>query len=307
MGLVPVKRDGERLAFGAPPRIKTGPVDAGTVEQIASWLRIAPADIVDAQWVDNGPGWVAVVLPSVDAVLNVKPGAIEQKVGVVAKYDAGSPAAIELRAFFSVDGVTREDPVTGSLNASVAQWMLESGQLSRALRREPGCRSRSCGRGVRLAGRRHGLDRRPVDVADQGHGRALATLHPLPRHLGALHGIVDDEHELVIVVAVLHLDVHARIGHGAAELAELAGLVLPEALQEHRSHRGDVHADAVEHSLSLRTVLEEEVRDAATLDDPRAAAFDAHAGRAERLAHACELAGLVGEDDLDVVHASGPF
>jgi predicted PhzF superfamily epimerase YddE/YHI9 len=70
------------------------------------------------------------VLPSVDAVLSVKPGAIDQKVGVVAKYDAGSPAAIELRAFFPVDGVTREDPVTGSLNASVAQWMLESGQLS---------------------------------------------------------------------------------------------------------------------------------------------------------------------------------
>ncbi len=130
VGLVPVKRDGERLAFGAPPRIKTGPVDAGMVDQIASWLRIAPADIVDAQWVDNGPGWVAVVLPSVDAVLKVKPGAIEQKVGVVAKYDAGSSAAIELRAFFSVDGVTREDPVTGSLNASVAQWMLESGQLA---------------------------------------------------------------------------------------------------------------------------------------------------------------------------------
>ena len=60
------------------------------------------------------------MLPSVDAVLSVKPGAIDQKVGVVAKYDAGSPAAIELRAFFSVDGVTREDPVTGSLNASRA-------------------------------------------------------------------------------------------------------------------------------------------------------------------------------------------
>jgi predicted PhzF superfamily epimerase YddE/YHI9 len=100
------------------------------VEKVASGLGIARADIVDAQWVDNGPGWVAVVLPSVDAVLALRPGALEQKVGAVAKYPAGSPAAIELRAFFSVDGVTREDPVTGSLNASVAQWMLESGQLS---------------------------------------------------------------------------------------------------------------------------------------------------------------------------------
>ena len=129
-GLVPVKRDGERLAFAAPPRVKEGPVDSSVVEKVASWLGIARADIVDAQWVDNGPGWVAVVLPSVDAVLALRPGALEQKVGAVAKYPAGSPAAIELRAFFSVDGVTREDPVTGSLNASVAQWMLESGQLS---------------------------------------------------------------------------------------------------------------------------------------------------------------------------------
>jgi PhzF family phenazine biosynthesis protein len=129
-GLVPVKRDGQRLAFAAPPRIKEGPVDSNTIEQVASWLGIARADILDAQWVDNGPGWVAVVLRDVDAVLALRPGPLEQKVGAVAKYPPGSSAAIELRAFFSVDGVTREDPVTGSLNASVAQWMLESGQLT---------------------------------------------------------------------------------------------------------------------------------------------------------------------------------
>ncbi len=73
-GLVPVKRDGERLAFAAPPRVKEGPVDPSTVEKVASWLGIARRDIVDAQWVDNGPGWVAVVLPSVDAVLDVATG-----------------------------------------------------------------------------------------------------------------------------------------------------------------------------------------------------------------------------------------
>ena len=129
-GLVSVKRDGGRLAFAAPPRIKEGPVDPNTIKEVASWLRIAPADIVDAQWVDNGPGWVAVVLRDVEAVLALRPGPLQQKVGVVAKHPAGSPAAIEIRAFFTVDGVTREDPVTGSLNASVAQWMLESGQLT---------------------------------------------------------------------------------------------------------------------------------------------------------------------------------
>jgi predicted PhzF superfamily epimerase YddE/YHI9 len=70
-----------------------------------------------------------VLLGDVDAVLALKPGAIGQKVGAVAMYPEGGPAAIELRAFFSIDGVTREDPVTGSLNASLAQWLLGSGRL----------------------------------------------------------------------------------------------------------------------------------------------------------------------------------
>ncbi len=129
-GLVPVARGRERLAFAAPPLIKEGPVDAATAARVSEWLGITAEDMVDIQWVDNGPGWLAVLLRDADAVLAVKPGAIEHKVGVVGPHPAGAPAAIEVRAFFSVEGITREDPVTGSLNASLAQWLLGSGRLT---------------------------------------------------------------------------------------------------------------------------------------------------------------------------------
>jgi predicted PhzF superfamily epimerase YddE/YHI9 len=62
-------------------------------------------------------------------VLAVEPGAVDLDVGVVGFYPAGSPCAIEVRAFFPKDGATAEDPVTGSLNASLAQWLLGSGRL----------------------------------------------------------------------------------------------------------------------------------------------------------------------------------
>ncbi len=129
-GLVPVARGPERLAFAAPPLIKEGPVDAATAARVSEWLGLAARDVVDMQWVDNGPGWLAVLLPDADAVLAVKPGAIEHKVGVVGPHPTGAPAAIEVRAFFPIEGITREDPVTGSLNASLAQWLLGSGRLT---------------------------------------------------------------------------------------------------------------------------------------------------------------------------------
>ncbi|RPI11050.1 MAG: PhzF family phenazine biosynthesis protein [Actinobacteria bacterium] len=129
VGLVPVQR-GERLAFAAPPLLRDGPVDAATLDSVLRCLALDGGDVIDAQWVDNGPGWVAVLLRDADAVLRVKPAAIEGKIGVVGLHPSGSGAAIEVRAFFEVDGVTREDPVTGSLNASVAQWLLGSGRVT---------------------------------------------------------------------------------------------------------------------------------------------------------------------------------
>jgi PhzF family phenazine biosynthesis protein len=129
-GLVTLRRTADGLAFAAPPVLRDGPVDGELLAHIASVLRIGLSAIVDASWADNGPGWVAVLLDSADAVLAVRPGPTDLDLGVVGPYPAGSPAAFEVRAFFPKDGVTVEDPVTGSLNASLAAWLLRTGRAT---------------------------------------------------------------------------------------------------------------------------------------------------------------------------------
>jgi PhzF family phenazine biosynthesis protein len=129
-GLVRVRRTGDGLAFAAPPLLRSGSVDDADVAHIADLLGLAVDEIVDGQWVDNGPGWVAVLLADAAAVLAVHPAPIDIDIGVVGLYPAGSPAAIEVRAFFPKDGATVEDPVTGSLNASLAEWLLRTGRAT---------------------------------------------------------------------------------------------------------------------------------------------------------------------------------
>lgn len=129
-GLVAVRRTSVGLAFAAPPLQRSGPVDEPLIARIASLLGIADDDKVEAQWVDNGPGWVAVILASAEAVLALRPGPVDLMLGVVGPYPQGAPEAFEVRAFFPKDGSTVEDPVTGSLNASLAQWLLSSGRAS---------------------------------------------------------------------------------------------------------------------------------------------------------------------------------
>jgi len=129
-GLIPVRRTADGLAFAAPPLLRSGPVDESLAEHIAALLGIRRAEIVDLEWADNGPGWVAVLLASADAVLAVRPGVVDLDLGVVGPYPAGSPEAFEVRAFFPKDDATAEDPVTGSLNASLAQWLLRTGRVS---------------------------------------------------------------------------------------------------------------------------------------------------------------------------------
>lgn len=128
-GLVKIRR-GDRLAFAAPPLVRSGPIDADLLADVVAALGVEPSAVVDSAWVDNGPGWLAVLLGSAEEVLAVRPSFIDQDVGVVGPHPAGSPEAFELRAFFPVNGALREDPVTGSLNASVAQWLLGSGRAS---------------------------------------------------------------------------------------------------------------------------------------------------------------------------------
>jgi PhzF family phenazine biosynthesis protein len=127
-GLVAVRRTDAGLAFAAPPLVRSGPVDGDVVAHIADLLGLVVADIVDAQWVDNGPGWVAVLLADAAAVLAVRPKPIDLDIGVVGPHPAGSASAFEVRAFFPKDGAAVEDPVTGSLNASLAGWLIDSGR-----------------------------------------------------------------------------------------------------------------------------------------------------------------------------------
>ncbi|HEY6135992.1 MAG TPA: PhzF family phenazine biosynthesis protein [Rubrivivax sp.] len=129
VGLVRVRRDGARLAFAAPPLRRTGPLDGGTLQQIVRGLGIAPTDVLHHQWVDNGPGWCAVLLRSAAQVLALRPdwaGLGDLKLGVVGAHEAGHDARFEVRAFIPSMQVN-EDPVTGSLNAGLAQWLIGAG------------------------------------------------------------------------------------------------------------------------------------------------------------------------------------
>jgi PhzF family phenazine biosynthesis protein len=129
VGLVRVRRDASRLAFAAPPLLRSGAVDAPTLAQIARALRIQPAAILASQWVDNGPGWVGVMLASRDEVLALQPDYAAMaplEIGVVAPCPSGHDAQFEVRAFIPGAG-PNEDPVTGSLNASLAQWLIGTG------------------------------------------------------------------------------------------------------------------------------------------------------------------------------------
>lgn len=136
-GLVRLRRQDDRYAFAAPPLIRSGPVDEDLLVNLASVLAIDPEDIVDSRWVDNGPGWVGLMLGDAGKVLSLRPqfsrrGNYDQlDIGVVGFHPKGSGTIYEVRAFFSDQhGDMVEDPVTGSLNASVAQWMLETGRVS---------------------------------------------------------------------------------------------------------------------------------------------------------------------------------
>ena len=129
VGLVRIRRSGGRLAFAAPPLRRSGPLDASLVQRIAAALGVARRDVLHHHWVDNGPGWCAVMLHSAAQVLACRPDPVllgDIKLGVVGKQPAGHDAMFEVRAFVPSLGVG-EDPVTGSLNASLAQWLIGAG------------------------------------------------------------------------------------------------------------------------------------------------------------------------------------
>lgn len=133
-GLIDVRRGSEGLAFAAPPLIRSGPVEPAKLAEACAVLGIGQNDIVAAEWIDNGPGWLGIQLRDAAAVIAVEPArahSARMDIGLIGLHPAGSPFAYEVRAIFSDPyGGLIEDPVTGSLNASVAEWMLAAGHVS---------------------------------------------------------------------------------------------------------------------------------------------------------------------------------
>jgi len=128
IGLVRIRRDAAGLAFEAPPLQREGPLDPSLRERVRAGLGVAVDELVDAQWVDNGPPWLALRLRSRAAVLAVRPdyAALDGlMVGVFAACGEGDAvdAQFETRAFIAGEAAP-EDPVTGSLNAGIARWLL---------------------------------------------------------------------------------------------------------------------------------------------------------------------------------------
>ena len=141
LGLVQIRRDGPRLAFAAPPVTRSTPVPA-LVAQVVDALGLKAAQVIEARILDNGPVWMGLLLDQPDSVLRLAPNhrALEKlgyKVGVAAIYrsppaDAATPSpSLEVRAFAAPIGID-EDPVTGSLNASLAQWLIADEHLPKA-------------------------------------------------------------------------------------------------------------------------------------------------------------------------------
>lgn len=141
-GLIEVRLDGGMLSFAAPPTIRSGDLDEGYLAQIATALGIDRSQVLAHQWVDNGPGWAVVRLATAQDVLDLNPDLSripEAMIGAIGAYPAGSEHAFEMRTFAPALGIP-EDPVCGSMNASVGQWLIESGAVSGGYRVSQGAR-----------------------------------------------------------------------------------------------------------------------------------------------------------------------
>jgi len=134
VGLVELRRDADTLAFRAPDFLRTGPVDEEVLGRVIGALGVEAGQLVDAWWIDNGPGWLGLELDSAATVLSLRPafGALDVDTGVIGPLDddvrAEVGADVEVRAFCPGLGIN-EDPVTGSLNAGFAMWLTRAGRL----------------------------------------------------------------------------------------------------------------------------------------------------------------------------------
>ncbi|MEX0624736.1 PhzF family phenazine biosynthesis protein [Saccharospirillum sp.] len=147
VGLVNIRKDGAQLEFAAPALMRTGPLEDEVLSQIMAALSLVPSDIAHHQWVDNGPGWCAIMLHSARDVLALEPewaALAPLNLGVIGLHEAGAEATVEVRSLIGDGGY--EDPVTGSLNASLAQWLIPTGLVSSPYVAAQGTRLERAGR-----------------------------------------------------------------------------------------------------------------------------------------------------------------
>lgn len=148
-GLIELRRAGSRLSFAAPPCQRTSLAD-DMLETLLRALSLGREEVELAAWLDNGARWAALVLRDAQRVLQLEPDhailhALPFGVGVVGPYGVGAECQLELRAFATSHGIP-EDPVTGSLNAAVAQWLLQVGRVPDAYVASQGARVGRAGR-----------------------------------------------------------------------------------------------------------------------------------------------------------------
>lgn len=148
VGLVRIRLDGDRPAFAAPP-MRRSDVDAALLDRVLAALGVGRGALLRAQWLDNGLKWLALQLDSAATVLALEPDHAAMKglveTGVVGRHAPGAAADVEVRAFIACVDVP-EDPVTGSLNASLAQWLIGEGVLPQRYVAAQGTRLQRAGR-----------------------------------------------------------------------------------------------------------------------------------------------------------------
>ncbi|SHN38210.1 PhzF family phenazine biosynthesis protein [Rhizobacter sp. OV335] len=129
VGRVDIRLDGERAAFAAPP-LRKEPVAEAELSLVLAALGLPREQVLQAQWLDNGPRWLGLLLDRAATVLALEPdhAALKglAKVGVIGPHEEVAPCRFEVRGFAATIGIP-EDPVTGSLNASLAQWLIGAG------------------------------------------------------------------------------------------------------------------------------------------------------------------------------------
>jgi PhzF family phenazine biosynthesis protein len=141
-GLIQVQRRQGTLAFAAPPTRRSGEIEPDYLADIVQAFAIKREQVLDHQWVDNGPGWAVIRLATAQEVIDLEPdlGQIPNAmVGAIGAHPDGSQHAFEMRTFAPGAGVP-EDPVCGSMNAGVGQWLLRNGTVSGSYRVSQGRR-----------------------------------------------------------------------------------------------------------------------------------------------------------------------